>query len=105
MRTTIPQKTVEVCDFCNREGYLRECHVCGRSFCLVDEGLVGQCWGFTKLCCECSQRDDVGKICERYAKRLAPLYRQRERALKRLRRTKDAGTEPAAATERTTKHG
>lgn len=103
MRTTLPEKTVEVCDFCHREGYLKECDVCGRSFCLTHEGIVGQCWGFTTLCRECCHRDAVKEICARYAKRLTAIYRQRNAALKRLRRTQEAGTEPTAG--KMSKHG
>ena len=80
-----PAQTVDVCDFCKREGqFLQSCDVCGREFCLIDEGTVTACWGFTQLCRECAGREDVQKICRKYADQLTPIYRKRKAALKRL---------------------
>ncbi len=84
MKMKTPAKEVEVCDFCRQEGYLTECHVCGRQFCLVDDGTVAGSFGFTKLCRECSGRDDVRSICTRHAEKLAPIYAARDNELKKL---------------------
>ena len=84
MKTTIPERTVEVCDRCRREGYLQTCEVCGAKFCLTCQGIVGQCWGFTELCRECAHRDDVKELCHFYAKQLTPIFKRRHEALVRL---------------------
>ncbi len=84
MKKTIPKKTVNVCDFCQHEGFLETCHVCGRQFCLSHQGIVGQSWGYTTLCHKCSERDDVQDVCCRYAKQLTPLFAERDDRLKRL---------------------
>jgi len=100
MKTTIPKRSIEVCDFCQHDGYLQRCDVCIRSFCLAHKGTVWQSWGFTQVCWECAQRDDVQAICDRYAKQVTPVFRKRNAALKRLgtnlRKAKhqEAGTEP-----------
>ena len=49
----VPASEVHVCDFCGLEGYLRECWICGREFCLSDQGTVPQSYGFTTLCRDC----------------------------------------------------
>lgn len=87
MKTTIPEKTVDVCDFCHREGYLETCDVCGRQFCLIDNGIVAGSYGSMDICKECARRDDVHKVCERYAKQLKPIYKRRMTALRRLPNT------------------
>ena len=84
MKTTISEKTVEVCDFCHQEGFLTRCDVCDRQFCLIDEATVASSWGFTSLCRECVKRDDVCKVCERYAKQLTLIFKKRDAALMHL---------------------
>jgi hypothetical protein len=84
VRITKPDETVDVCDFCQRPAYLQTCDVCGRQFCLSDEGRVAGSWGFTRLCRECDDRADVRRVCQRYAEQLTPVYRRRNAALKRL---------------------
>lgn len=84
MKTEIPARQVEVCDLCGREGFLKTCDVCGRQYCLVDDGVVTGSWGFTDLCRICAARPDVTKICERFAKKLAPLFLARRDALRKL---------------------
>lgn len=84
MKVTVPEKTVEVCDCCNREGFLQTCEVCQIAYCLTCEGLVIGSGGFTRLCRKCSERDEVKALCERYAEQLRPIYRKRSAALKRL---------------------
>ena len=86
MKKTMPKKTVEVCDFCQREGCLETCHVCGREYCLTCNGIVTASWGFLTLCRKCAGRDDVQAICDRYAEQLTPVFKRRTAALKRLGR-------------------
>ena len=94
MKTTIPEKMVEVCDFCHREAYLQTCDVCSRQFCLTDNGKVTASWGFTKLCRECSTRDDVHKVCEKYAKQLSPIFKRRDVTLRHLPQNEQNGEPP-----------
>jgi hypothetical protein len=90
MQVTIPEKTAEVCDFCHCEGPLQECHVCKRQFCISHSGFLGLSWGFLTLCRECVEREDVQRICERYAKQLTPIFQERNAVLKRLGRKPSA---------------
>lgn len=77
-------KTVNVCSFCQQEGYLQICDICGKSFCISDQGIVPGCWGYTSICRDCANRKDVIKICERYAAELNNIYLNRNAELKRL---------------------
>lgn len=88
MKTTHPAREVEVCDFCRREGFLTECDVCGRQYCLTDEGTVAGSYGFTNVCRDCSRQQRVQEICDKYAVHLRPIFQQRDAALKRLRTMK-----------------
>lgn len=90
MKVTIAETTKHVCDLCSRGGYLETCRVCGREFCLTCQGMVNGSWGFTTLCRTCAECDDVQKICERYATKLTPIFKNRDAALKRLGRKKTA---------------
>lgn len=85
MRVKQPAKTLEVCDRClvNSHG-LRECHACGKLFCPTCEGVVQGSWGFTQLCRVCSGRPDVLAVCDEAAKRLTPIFLDRDATLKKL---------------------
>ena len=85
MKKTIPRRTAEVCDLCqNEHTYLQRCPVCNREFCLACQGLVGGCWVSLAVCRECSKRDDVKRVSDRYAAEITPIIKRRLRALKRL---------------------
>lgn len=84
MEITIPSKTVEVCDFCHSEGYLRACDVCERKYCLIHEGTVPGSGGHTHVCRDCAEREDVREVCDTYAKKLGPIFKRRDEALKKL---------------------
>ena len=84
MKTTIPERTVEVCDFCQREGYLTKCWICDRQYCLTDNGVIPASYGFTDICRECARRKDVQTICDCYAAQMKPIFDKRRAALKRL---------------------
>jgi hypothetical protein len=85
MKRTIPERTIEVCDSCGREGYLQTCVACGGKYCLTDDGIVPGSFGFVDVCRDCGKRDDVRAICDRYSKKLAPIFRARQLALGKLR--------------------
>lgn len=84
MKKQIPEHELNVCDLCERSGFLSECHVCGREFCLSHQGMVPATWGFTTICTECADRNDVQIICRSYAEQLALIYKARDKALKEL---------------------
>jgi hypothetical protein len=95
MKKTIPQQEVHVCDLCGRDGYLLDCHVCGREFCLGDQGTVPQSWNFTQLCRECAHREDVQNLCITFAKKLTPIFSARNKALKQLSKKPSVASETA----------
>lgn len=81
-----PAEEVQVCDRCGKEGgYFRQCWVCRGDFCLVCEGIVCGSFGFTEICRACSGRDDVKRVCDRYAAQISPILKKRDAALKRLK--------------------
>lgn len=84
MKTTIPEKVIEVCDTCRREGFLQRCVVCGGVYCLTCDGIVPGSFGFVEVCRRCAERDDVREICAKYSLRLAPVFRARQKALAKL---------------------
>jgi hypothetical protein len=94
---SIPAREARVCDFCGREALLNECWVCGREFCLTDEGTVQGSYGFTRICRDCADYRTVESICQRYARKLAPIFAERDRELKRLRRVRATKKPPATA--------
>ncbi len=85
MKITRPAQTVEVCDICRVSSrFLQTCDVCGNQFCLSCEGTVAASWGFTRICRDCAKADVVRAVCAKFAKRLTPIYRAREKALRKL---------------------
>jgi hypothetical protein len=90
MKITKPSAEVEVCDLCHREDcYLQTCAACGKEFCLTCEGTMGGSYGFVYVCRDCSRREDVKKICQRYSDRLSPIFQERQQKLRRLRKKKE----------------
>ena len=90
MNLTRPPVEVEVCDFCQREGTLQTCDVCGKRYCLIHEGIVPASYGFTDCCKECARRDDVRTVCVKYTKKLMPIYMARRAALHKLPKHSEA---------------
>ena len=87
----VEAREVEVCDFCGRENqYLKVCWVCGRQFCLTDEGMVCGSYGFLSVCRECSHREDVNETCRKFSERLAPIFVERDKAVKKLSKKRKA---------------
>lgn len=84
MKVTIPEREIEVCDRCNKEGFLDRCHVCGDTYCLTCEGTVAGSGGFTTLCRKCAERDDVKSICDEFARQLSVIYDRRQKKLQSL---------------------
>jgi hypothetical protein len=42
-------------------------------------------FGFVDVCLECSDRDDVVKVCDTYTDKLVPIFHDRNKALKNLK--------------------
>ncbi len=84
MKVKKPAVEVEVCDRCQREGYLQTCLVCGERYCLTCQGLVAGCMVETNLCRKCTKREDVRKVTDRYAAKIRPVVKRRDAALKGL---------------------
>lgn len=84
MKVKQPAREVEVCDFCGREGFLQACTVCGKSFCLICEAVIGGCVVSTRVGKCCGKREDVANVVERYAQQFQPIVRRRAAALKKL---------------------
>jgi hypothetical protein len=84
MKITKPAEEIEVCDHCQRGGYLQTCIVCERQYCLLCHTTIIGCWVDTQICKGCSVRDDVKRVVARYAKQITPIIKKRTAALKRL---------------------
>jgi non-ribosomal peptide synthetase component E (peptide arylation enzyme) len=84
MKITRPEEEVEVCDFCQRTGYLQTCCVCKRQYCLCCQSCIGGCWIGPKVCKACSKREDVLAVVEGHAKQITPIIRARTAALEQL---------------------
>jgi len=84
VKLTTEPREIEVCDFCRRERFLQTCIVCGRQYCLTDQGTVPGCWVGPNVCRKCDEREDVKKVCDKYANQITPIVRKRNDALKRL---------------------
>jgi len=88
MKRTIPAKTVEVCDFCQRDpgGILMTCLICGKEFCWSCRGVICGCMVDPDLCRGCANRDDVRNLVQRFAELIVPIIERRTAALQRLGR-------------------
>ena len=99
MKITKPAEVVSVCDLCHRaDTYLQVCWTCGKEFCLSCRGQVAASYGFLTICHDCQDRPDVHAVCERYAKRLMPIFQERDAKLKKLRKKKPAAVDSPAET-------
>lgn len=76
-------KTVEVCDFCGRDGYLQTCIRCGRRYCLTDHAIVAGCWVKPDVCRDCGGDEVVKEICRKYADLITPILKKRDSALRK----------------------
>jgi hypothetical protein len=75
-------KTVEVCDFCEKEGWLQTCVVCRRKYCILHKAvIIGDVFS-QQICKGCENREDIKKIIKKYF----PFYRKYE--LKQLEELK-----------------
>ena len=87
MKTTVT-KEVTVCDLCKGEGFfLTECLVCGKEYCCSCEGLIPGCIVRPDVCLECDGLESkVQAICDKFAPRLAKSIKQRDQAIRELKK-------------------
>ncbi len=84
MKVKIPSKTVEVCDLCRREipsGCWSKCIICKKEYCRTCEAIIGGCIHQPKLCRECSKRDAVYDVVQRFASRIQRVLDDRDAAM------------------------
>lgn len=87
MKVTRPEETVQVCDFCERDGYLERCLVCGKEYCLTCRGIITGCWVQPRVCRECCRREDVSRLVAEYAGKITPIIEARHEALSAMEET------------------
>ena len=90
MKLKIPAQVKEVCDFCQRDGVLRTCLVCGKEFCLSCQSMIAGCMVRPKICKECDDRKDVQAIVSRYGWKISAVRDKRDAELRRLAAKKAA---------------
>ena len=93
MKTIIPKKEVELCDICERDGYLKTCKSCGRVYCLTCEGIVPGCIHAMDVCRICDDDERVRAVSEKYAPRITSILKERDQELNSLRRADDERSE------------
>lgn len=84
MKITQPAKEIEVCDRCRSDGYLQQCIVCGKMYCLTCKALIMGCWVEPNVGKCCQDREDVLEIVARFSEQITPIIRARSEALKAL---------------------
>ena len=77
-------KVIEVCDFCQRDGYLERCLLCRKQMCLICVGLIAGCMVSLTACKKCSHRADVVALVKQYADKIVPLIKRRDAAVRNL---------------------
>lgn len=85
---TKPAETIEVCDTCGRDGYLKECVSCGGMYCLVHEGIIPGCMIEPGVCVGCSDIEEVKAIVAEYAAPMIELRNERREKLRMLQKSK-----------------
>lgn len=87
MKITKPAVTIEVCDYCESDGFLQVCDSCGGKYCLLCQGIIGGCMVSIDVCSKCGSEDKVLDVAEKYAKKIIPIIHKRTQELKKLRRS------------------
>jgi hypothetical protein len=76
-------KEVEVCDFCQREGFLTTCVVCRKKYCIMCNG-IGYNPYDQNICKCCIKREDVEKVIVDGRKKYERSYFAQKAALQKL---------------------
>lgn len=70
-----------VCDLCGNDGYLEDCMLCGREFCLLCQK---RSYFGNYLCKECANRADYKEILEKYEVKYSRLAELENNELSKL---------------------
>ena len=89
MRAVIPEKIVELCDICEREGYLSKCKACGKMYCLTCEAIIIGCIHEMDVCIKCGNNERVNAIAQKYAPLILSVLKKRDKELLKLGKVKD----------------
>ena len=80
----VPEKEIEVCDICHRDGYLMTCKACGGRYCLMCHATITGCIHRVDVCRKCGESARVVAIAEKYAPRLVAILKERDAELAQL---------------------
>jgi len=81
MKITKPAVEIEVCDTCHRDGYLEQCIVCEKMYCLTCQALIRGSWVKPDVGKCCQDREDVLAIVAQFSELITPIIRDRAAAL------------------------
>ena len=91
MKTTIPERVVELCDICKREGHLMTCKACGKMYCFMCDAIVTGCIHKMDICLKCGSDERVNAIAEKYAPLILSVLKNRDKELLKLRSRRGCG--------------
>ena len=81
-------KTIEVCDLCQREGSLAECTRCHCLYCIMCDSVIPGCVVRAKVCNKCGVDPKVIKICDQYAVKLIAIIQDRDKRIAKRKAAK-----------------
>lgn len=79
-----PGKEIEVCDSCQRGGFLQTCVVCKGRYCLTCEAIIVGCIHELKVCKKCGDDKAVQAISKKYAPVISAVLKERDVELSKL---------------------
>lgn len=83
----VPEKEVEVCDLCGRDGYLMTCKSCKGRYCLICEAIIAGCVHKLDVCRACGNKPEVLAISKKYVPQLVAVLKSRDAELAELSNT------------------
>lgn len=86
MKIKKPAEEVDVCDLCQREtgSLLTQCIICGKEYCFSCNAYFPGCWVRPNVCKKCGGKNDVISIVGKYADKITPIIRERDKILSEL---------------------
>ena len=84
MKIIKPEEEIEVCDVCQRDGYLTTCLVCAGKFCLIHRAVLPGCFVTADVCTRCEKREDVEAVIDQFKPTFRVLVDNRDAALSSL---------------------
>ena len=84
MKIKKPEQEIEVCDVCQRDGYLQMCQICHGQFCLTHRAILPGCFVSVDVCEPCGKREDVQAVIDRFLPDFKKLVTTRDAALRLL---------------------